>query len=203
MGKPSRDKGAEYARARARYAEKIARERVVSAPRAEFGCEEWRVLPGLPDYEISNYGDVRRSTRARTRFPGHRPAGHLRGGYWSYKLVGPGGKTTVWAHRAVLEAFSGPAPTAAHVCAHADGNRLNNYISNLRWATHAENCADTALHGSLKGARNPRARLTPEQVAEARPRYTGKWGEQSRLAREYGLSPSAMRSVLVGEHWNG
>ena len=167
------------------------------------GAEEWRPMAGLPDYEVSNYGDVRRLTHSATRKAGHSPKGHLIGGYWAYKLASPGGNVNVWAHRAVLEAFVGPPPSSSHVCAHNNGDRLNNHVTNLRWATHAENCADTARHGSLKGERNPRARLSAAQVLAARSLYTGKHGQQSQLARQFGLSPSAMRSLLLGEHWSG
>jgi len=166
------------------------------------GNIEWKLHPVLTDYEISSDGQVRRATKARTRHAGHMPRGHVRGGYWAYKLALPkGGKGTFWAHRLVLEAFVGAQPTPSHVVAHYDGNPLNNSVENLRWATAQENADDLARHGSLKGEGNGRSRLTAEQVLEVRSRYSGKYGEQSRLAREYGLSASAMRSVLIGEHW--
>jgi hypothetical protein len=163
---------------------------------------EWRPIPHLPDYAISENGLVRRRTAARTRYAGHMPKGHMRGGYWAYNLVTPSGKRTLWAHRLVAVAFIGPAPSPSHVIAHWDGDKLNNHYSNLRWATVAENNRDTVRHGRAPcGDRNPRSKLTPAQVREARARYVGRYGEQSALAREYGVSPSTMRDVLRGAHW--
>lgn len=162
---------------------------------------EWRQHPYLLDYEVSSIGGVRRLTPARTRRAAHVVRGHARGGYWSYKLAGAHGKATYWAHRLVAETFIGLQPTSRHVIAHQDGNRLNNHHPNLRWATHVENCQDTARHGSLKGTNNGRSTLNEEAVRQLRHRYSGRWGEQSALAREYGMSHSAMRSTLVGEHW--
>ena len=168
------------------------------------GTVQWRPIPDLPAYEINEFGDVRRLTEAVTRRKGHVVRGHTTSqGYRKYKLATPEGKRQFWAHRLVARAFIGPPPSRDHVIAHRDGNRLNNHYTNLRWATVAENNADTALHGSLKGENNGRARLTMKQVAEARRKYSGRHGEQSSLAREYGMSPSAMRSILIGEHWNG
>jgi hypothetical protein len=85
--------------------------------------------------------------------------------------------------------------------AHNDGQRLNNHVSNLRWATHAENCADTALHGSLKGTKNPRCKITAEQVLAAR-QLKNNGIKIASIARKYGLSWSAMHSAIVGKNWS-
>lgn len=163
---------------------------------------EWRAIPGLPDYAISEYGQVQRLTSARTRRAGHMPTGHIRNGYWAFKLVKPDGeKQCFWAHRLVALAFIGPQP-AGYVIAHYDGNRLNNHYSNLRWTTNAGNGADAVRHGTtMRGERNCHAKLTPEQVQAVRAEYVGRWGQQSALARKYGLCHSAMRDVLIRKHW--
>ncbi|AXV72811.1 hypothetical protein CJO75_01120 [Ralstonia solanacearum] len=53
-------------------------------------------------------------------------------------------------HRLVALTFLGPPPSRQHEVAHNDGNRANNIVTNLRWATHAENVADTFRHGTAK-----------------------------------------------------
>ena len=40
------------------------------------------------------------------------------------------------------------------------------------------------------------AKLTYEQVAEIRAKYTGKWGQQAELAREYGVTTRIMCNLL-------
>lgn len=49
--------------------------------------------------------------------------------------------------RLVLEAFVGPAPDG-HAAAHRNGKPGDDRLSNLRWATYAENEADKKAHGT-------------------------------------------------------
>lgn len=183
MGKMSRDKG---------------------ALRYRFNGLEWRTSPSAPDYEISEQGDIRRSVAARTRSAGHIVHGHICNGYRKAKLIVDARKVTFLVHRLVCEAFNGPQPHGRELVAHNDGNPLNNHFSNLRWATHAENLADRLAHGTdPSGERNPRARLNWSQVRAIRQRYTGKHGQVAALAREFGLSHSAMLSVCRGDNWHG
>lgn len=164
--------------------------------------KEWRSLDWLPDYAVSEDGDVMRVTDGVTRKRGFMPAGNFHDGYRRFKLTIAGKKTTVLAHRLVCEAFHGPAPDEKHQVAHGDGDRANNHYTNLRWATCQENLDDRKTHGTeTRGERNGRARLSAAQVAEIRRSYTGKYGDIARLAREYGLSHSAMRSICKGDHW--
>lgn len=166
--------------------------------------ENWRGHRDFPDYWISDFGNVMRATVGQTRRLGHKPKGHLKNGYKRFKLMcAGGGKKDIGAHQLVAGAFLGPPPSPSHVVAHWDGDKLNNHVSNLRWATVAENAQDSARQGTFKGANNGRAKLTQEQVNQARARYSGKYGEQTSLAREYNMSASAMRSILIGENWNG
>jgi hypothetical protein len=57
---------------------------------------------------------------------------------------------------------------------------------------------------SKRGANNPAAKLTPDQVAAIR-RYAKrgphKWGWRSKLAREYGVSPGTVSDILAGRIW--
>lgn len=45
----------------------------------------------------------------------------------------------VKVHRAICEAFHGPAPSRSHVVMHLDEDAHNNRPSNLRWGTQKEN----------------------------------------------------------------
>ena len=170
---------------------------------------EWRQCIDLPDYEVSEYGDVRRVTPAKTRRVGHMPKGHInQWGYRVYKLVTPNGKERFWGHRLVLGAFIGPPPSEKHQTAHTDGNRLNNHVSNLRWATSVENGADTVRHGSLKGERNGRALLSEDRVRALRDEYASlsgnKYGRRGRVAliqAKYGISRSALLEIINRTNW--
>ena len=59
--------------------------------------------------------------------------------YLSYNLTMPdGSKKRCYAHRLVARAFI-PNPQNKKEVNHIDGNKANNYIDNLEWATSSEN----------------------------------------------------------------
>ncbi len=167
---------------------------------------EWRVVPGFSDYEVSSQGEVRR----RTPGTGGTKVGRAlrahtcrRTGYRRMGLRAPdGSKRMVSVHRLVAMAFLGPAPSPAYQVAHADGDRENNLIANLRWATPKENARDKRLHGTWPDGRsNGRAKLTLAQVREIRTRGTDKYGSKAALAREYGVSDVLIGKIQRRELW--
>jgi hypothetical protein len=129
--------------------------------------EIWRSIAGRPGYEVSDLGRVRSLDRVVTKMQRGRPVQHrlrgrvlrqgrTRGGYLTVSLAG----RSVHVHRLVLEAFVGPCP-AGRQAAHRDGNKLNNSVGNLRWATPRENNADKLRHGTaLFGIRTHNGRKT-------------------------------------------
>ena len=48
-------------------------------------------------------------------------------------------RKTYSLHRLLLSTFHGPPPGPNHVVDHIDGNKANNAVANLRWATYSEN----------------------------------------------------------------
>lgn len=60
-------------------------------------------------------------------------------GYYKNVLSKNGNEEGYYVHRLVAEAFI-PNPDNKLFIDHIDGDRLNNHKSNLRWATHQENC---------------------------------------------------------------
>jgi hypothetical protein len=165
--------------------------------------KEWRTLPWLAGYEVSEDGDVRHTSRKATR-----PAGYVlkgcvqRDGYRIYKLTVFGFKRIYKAHRLVCEAFHGRPPNERMEVAHFDGNPANNHYTNLRWASRQENDRDRVAHGTdPRGERNPRAILDWSKVREIRARYTGKRGQMAELAAEYGLTRGGMAQVVYGRTW--
>jgi len=74
----------------------------------------------------------------------------------------------VGVHRLVALAFLGPAGEGEAV-AHNNGRRTDNRLSNLRWATQADNVADKADHGTAQiGSKHPRSKATEEGIAKVK-----------------------------------
>jgi hypothetical protein len=156
--------------------------------------EEWRIVSWAPKYRVSNKGRVL-GPRGWVLTP------IIRNTYHAVNLFPTKDKSKMEnIHVLVLEAFVGPRPEGHHGC-HWDGDKSNNRLSNLRWATVKENIADQKRHGTfVSGVRNGRAKLTQEQAdkirSEHQPRKIG-FGS-TVLARKYGVSKKVILRVVNG-----
>lgn len=163
---------------------------------------QWKPAFGFPRYEISDTGLLRRVSN-KLLIDGW-VGNH---GYREYQLVGPDGrKHRALGHRLVLSTFVGPAPPQ-HEGAHFDGDKLNNDLSNLRWATSKENKADMVRHGRRylipprRGADNNKTKLTAVQVAEIRDKYRNGEGSYRALAHSYGVDKSLIGYIVRQVIW--
>lgn len=157
---------------------------------------EWKPIPGFPEYEVSNTGQVR-SYKWKCRGPNApvllQPGANAQG-YWTVVLRRNGQSYTKVIGRLVLAAFRGPCPSNHEMC-HYDGNRKNDYLDNLRWDTHKANMADAVRHGTMK------RRLTFELAEEIRAKY--KVGNVSlrSLAKNYGVSHNTIFLIVKDKMW--
>lgn len=99
--------------------------------------EEWKPMPGYPNYEVSNTGFVRcivdRRSRHKVQRPKRRKAKVNKGGYRTVSVRNERGiLRTVYVHRKVLEAFVGE-PWKHQVAKFIDGDKSNCRLDNLRW----------------------------------------------------------------------
>lgn len=163
--------------------------------------EQWKPVPDWAEYEVSDHGRVRRALSARsTRAHGVKALSVTGRGYARVGLHQQGRRKKCKVHRLVAFTFIGPPPSTQHEVAHWDGNKLNNHVSNLRWATSAENKADGKRLGRDNGGeRNGRSRLTAADVRMIR----ALRGRQSALstARQFGVSGPTVYAIWSYKTW--
>jgi hypothetical protein len=106
--------------------------------------EQWRPVPGHPEYEVSDLGRVASLRRgARRILVGGRSAG-----YRTVLLYSPGqARDMQYVHHLVLASFVGPREPEQQV-RHLDGNKDHNALANLAYGTRSENMLDRVEHGT-------------------------------------------------------
>ena len=166
--------------------------------------EEWRVISGYPDYEVSSAGRLRSyrgiGCGSHKRMAEPRllsPAADAHGYRYTTLTSAVCGRRSAKIHRLVLEAFVGPPPKGME-CRHLDGNQQNNALSNLQWGTSTENAADRRQHGTLsRGSKHGASKLTEAAVLEIR----ASTEPGVVLADRYGVVDSCISSVRKGLKW--
>ncbi len=123
-------------------------------------------------------------------------------GYLIVSLTHQGKDKTFAVHSLVLTAFVGPKPEGMLACHHPDNDPYNNRLENLRWDTPKANGQDMVKQGrSLVGERNPKVKLTEDEVREIRRLYaTGNY-RQVDLGKMFKVRQDTISSITRGETW--
>ena len=160
--------------------------------------EEWRPIGEGWPYEASSDGRIRRSEAAGGLMAGHVLAQYTKNRRTGYPCV----MLRPFVHTLVARAFLGERPEG-YVVNHKDGDKNNSRPGNLEYVTRADNqyhALETGL-SPTRGETHPLAKLSEVQIREIRARYTGAWGEQGRLGKEYGVSQMLIGQIVRGEIW--
>lgn len=89
----------------------------------------WTQIPGFENYEISQCGKIRRGNKILKK--------RYRNGYIVYCLRKCGKTVYKLAHRLVALSFLSNPQDYKEVN-HIDGNKLNNYYTNLEWCSRKQ-----------------------------------------------------------------
>lgn len=155
-------------------------------------------IPGFDSYSIDEDGNVysvfARKVRKVKITKGYKSVGLRKDGKYHY----------INCHRLVAMTFLGCPEGFEHlqVC-HKDGDRSNNNVNNLVWATAKENTHDKYGHGTMyngkKGESHHAARLTEELVIALRKEV--ETTDCMELSKKYNIPKLTIYDAVTGKSW--
>lgn len=159
--------------------------------------EIWESVNGYEGlYEVSNLGRVRSLKRATTS--GVVLKQTVKHGYMHVCLSKEGKPSTKSVHRLVAEAFIAN-PMDKPVVNHLDGDKTNNAVSNLEWATYSENELHSYMVLGKKPSRpwagKPRKFARKLSDADAIAIIDSKRPSRE-LAAEFGVSKTTILNIM-------
>lgn len=172
--------------------------------------EIWKNIKGFSKYQISNFGNVRKINKDY-RCPKYKLLKiYIQyNGYSNVSLHDKKGYHKKLIHRLVAQAFI-PNLENKPTVNHKDGNKQNNCVDNLEWATYNENLVHSI--NVLKINRNTdkqiksakiigklKRKLTLKQAYEIRKKV--KTITRKELAKEYGVSLSVIDNILQNKRY--
>lgn len=159
--------------------------------------EIWREIEGIQGYSVSSEGRVRNDKTNRIKINTQNKVG--------YMVVSLKGKTQL-VHRLVANAFISN-PEKKPTVNHKDGNKTNNFICNLEWATYAENnlhayrVLDSKERRKKIGERSPwkKGHIFTEQEREKMSKAKKKSVICIETGRIYSCAEEASKEATVGK----
>lgn len=103
--------------------------------------EKWKTIEGFPGYSVSSLGNVASVKNHETKLLTPTDNGNE---YLQVALANGGKTYRRYVHRLVALAFLS-SPEKGFEVNHKDGNRRNNYVSNLEWCTHKRNVRQSSV----------------------------------------------------------
>lgn len=130
-----------------------------------------------------------------------KPDGYLAVSLWDNAKRGQKKRKTFLVHRLVAETFI-PNPENKPTVNHKDGNKQNNCVDNLEWATFCEQEVHSFAHGlnyARKGEDANRALLSWNDVHFIRNNYPNI--SVSELSKKFNISEISVYKILYNENW--
>ena len=159
-------------------------------------------------YEVSTAGRLRRISQASARIKRIHPHRNylprlltpvINNGYGYFTLVFKGRRIRKGIHALVLETFVGPRPDGMYAC-HRDGNKPDNSLDNLKWATPVENQDDRVRHGNgQRGEKNGSVKLSDKEVAEIRAVRNETGLAYNKIAKQFNCSTANVHLICTNQ----
>lgn len=150
-----------------------------------------------PRFEVSNCGELRNVNTGTIYKQTITPTGYYG---VCVSLGSRNDKKLFKIHRAVAETFI-PNPENKPTVNHKDGNKLNNNVNNLEWATYSENTQhafDTGLAKAVSGENVYCSKLTQEQAEWIRANYipySKEFGSRA-LGRKFDIDHTKILDII-------
>jgi hypothetical protein len=162
--------------------------------------EAWRQIDQAPNYEVSDSGRVRRSTRGkRTRVGLIRKQYAKPNGYMLITLHVDGRRKGFQVHRLVARAFLGPSTLDVN---HKNGDPGDNRLGNLEYMTELQNShhAYWVINRGPHSERHHNAKLTENSIALLwSMRDAGKTSQE--IGAALGCTPENVQHIVNGKGW--
>lgn len=158
--------------------------------------EKWADIKGYEGlYQVSSLGNVcsigRNTTHGTTLKPNKNRS------YLAVSMCRNGKQRTLAVHKLVANAFL-DFPNGKTQINHKDGNKFNNVVSNLEWATPAENKAHSLRMGlskAPKGEKHWKAKLSDKDIVDIREKRKTKTLKE--LSQEYSVAISTIGDITT------
>lgn len=159
-------------------------------------------------YAVSDAGRIA-SYRDHILEDGKLLSGSLTTGYRTLNLHRPNNKGTLYIHRELAKIFR-KKPSPRHIFViHKNHNKLDNRVSNLKWATldemitHQQESPAKKAYKARQANRKEGLKLTATQVKRIKQilRDRNRTITIKKLAKQYDVSEMTLYRIKSGENW--
>lgn len=153
-------------------------------------------IPNFEDYEADSYGNI---WSLKPKHYNKQLKSWIHSRYLTVQVRKNNKTFTKYVHQLVCAAFHGLPNKVDLQVRHLDGDRFNNKSENLMWGTKRENENDAIKHGSRKGSKGGRAKLTENDVYNIRKIYQNK--KIVDIAKLHNVHPSTISNIIHYKNW--
>ena len=156
--------------------------------------EIYKIIPEFANYEISNFGNIRRFKSKKPLTPSL----CKKTGYLMFDFCQNGNKYRKLVHRIVLSTFVENIENKEQLN-HINGIKSDNRLNNLEWNTRSENQKHSILIGlrHARGNHNSQCKLTEEQVLK----IFNDERKYKYISNEFNISISTVADIKRGYSW--